>query len=239
MRDIPILVLVLFAACRVDVTDDSGDPDPPYVPSDGRSTVCVTTDTPDLYQATGEVTGLVSGGGEGYEALESGECWGTPARFLDLVDPAGHTWRAGWGLTDDQGTDVSPEVHIPVDGPVQLRSRVSCGEGCSAAFSIVSGELLYAAFTEGYWGPAFEEGDLPGLTVSAGGDLGLVDTGCGLEAYTTQVFDGDTRVELEPFATGTVQVGGEDRRAWAISAHRYEVVKCTDVGDTFAWGLSP
>lgn len=256
MRDISILVLFV-TACGTAPTDtadtgdtgtdtgdtaDTGDTDTgePYEPpAGGRVGVCVTTDAPEVYSATGVIDGTIAGGGEGYEPLEHGYCWASVSRHLDVVDGNGVRWRAGWSVVDDAGVDVTPPVQLETDGPVQLRSRESCGQGCSAAFSLLSGGTLVAAFNAGYWGAPFQEGDLPGLTVEPGAELGRAETGCGLEAFTTMVFTGDAAVELEPYATGPVMINGVERTAWAAEAHSFVRVDCTDIGDSFAWAVSP
>ena len=243
MRDIPIVVLpLLLAACQTaggTDTADTADTGAAFTPHDGVVGVCVTTDRADLLQPVGDAVGVVDVSGEGYTPLSVGDCYSEPSRYLDLLESDGSRWRLGWRILDDAHEDVTPEVRIEVDGPVQLHAREGCGEGCSAAFSITSSDRVYAAFNEGTWGSALQAADLPGLTVTAGAELGRAETGCGLEAFTTQVFTGDSAVVLEPYATGSVSVGGLARTAWAASARHYARMDCTDLGDSFAWALTP
>lgn len=248
-RAIPVLVLLAGCPLSKDdtadtATDDTGvidDTATTFTPAPaGDVSVCITNDTSlDWYDVLRFEATVVSE--DVYTAsLPYGKCWGSDlSRAIEVIDGDGVTWQLAWKLTDPDGLDVTPTAALTPGSTVDVSAGMACGEGCAWAFSVSESDAVVVAGAEGYWYPALDPEDLPGMTVSEGAVLGEAEDGCGLLAYTSVVFTGDTdTVELEPWEEGDLLVGGQSVHLWAVDSAHYVREDCTDLGDMLSWAVA-
>jgi len=256
MRDIVITLLSslpLFAvACRAPITDTADTADThdtadtadtadtgAYVPAaKGSATVCVSRDFGEAWGFDGVYTGTVVVEAEGYTPLPQAGCYAaTPARSLLVVTAEGQV-AVGWTVAGPDG-DVTPELGLQPGALVDLHVASQCGEGCGYAFSVVRDDVIVGAVADGYWGEALDASATPGLTVSAGAELGQYEDNCGTVADHSMIFAGDTTVELTPFATADLDVGTAALTVYALGAETWVHAVCTDLPDRFSWAVAP
>jgi hypothetical protein len=241
---IPLLSASTLVACgdKPDDDDTGGDAADPEV---GFVHACVAGPFEDPYSSDAYdsfweevVSGTVVSDAAATDALDTPlSCYGTARRVLTLEDAEGGTWRFAYGIDDPADADATPAMRVAAGDPVTVRYRAVLDFGSANGFVVTDDAGLVAAVEAGTWGNALQDGDVPGLTVAVGGAYGEVDTDCGRRVHDALVFAGDARVRLEPYAEGSVTVGGATVTAYAVAATRFEDVQCTDLAGTVSWAV--
>ena len=97
---------------------------------------------------------------------------------------------------------------------------------------------MVAALEQGTWGPALQDGDVPGLELSVGEQYGSVEDQCGVQTWTELAFDAESLAVLLPYEAGPLYLGGQSLTAYAIASSQWQGdVQCTDLAGELIWGL--
>jgi hypothetical protein len=250
-----LLALALPLAACGDKPDDTGDGDTGdtgggggvYAGLVGQVHACVGGDAPDPYSGEvnsfwdADVSGTVVSDGPMSGELETDfYCEGTPARVLVVEDAGGAQWQFTYGVVDAAGTDATPALAVAAGDSVMVRYRAVLDFGQANGWVATDADgAAIGAFEAGTWGNALQEGDVPGLVVTAGVPIAEINTECGPRIYDFLTFTGDDSVQIEPFGTGSVTVGGQALTAFGVAAtHFDERVQCTDLAGVTSWAVA-
>ena len=80
-------------------------------------------------------------------------------------------------------------------------------------------------------------GDVEGLNVNRGIDVGDNKEECGLRSGSLIEFSGNTTVSIEPFSSSTLQIGESSFEAYAVSAFFWTKGSCDENTDEFSWAI--
>lgn len=248
-----LLALALPLLACGDKPDDTGGDDTGgggggvYAGLMGSVHACVGGAAPDPYEDvqgslwSTDVSGSVVSDGPMSGALDTGfYCQGTPARVLRVEDAEGAQWAFTYAVLDSDGGDATPALAVAPGDAVTVRYRAVLDFGQANGWVATDAEgAVIGAFEAGTWGSALQTGDVPGLTVTAQDPIAEVPTDCGPRIHDWVTFTGDDTLQLEPFDSGSVTVGGQALTAIAAVATRYdERVQCTDLAGTTSWAVA-
>ncbi len=230
---LPTLVLLLpLAACEE------------IEPTRGITSACLAGDLPEnLYEYDGEnmlfeVEGTVLSDEAGAMPESNAECYWTQHRVLQIEDAEGVVWSVGYGIEEPNEADVTPALDLTAGDSVSLTYRMVQSFGSAHGFVIEDDEGLVAALESGTWGPALEDGDVPGLTVQDGDLLNTLEAECGTEGHFQWVFEGDNDTTVAPYGLGDLSIGGVDYTAMAVANMQWQGdVLCTDLAGDQMWAV--
>jgi hypothetical protein len=232
MRTLHLLPLLALSACIIPT------------PAPGFGTACLGGDLPEnLYEYDGdnllfEIEGTVIDDGVGPMPETAMECYGTVHRVLQIEDDEGVVWSLGYGIEDALGGDRTPYMLVDPGQAVSLRYRTVQSFGSANGFVLEDEAGLVAALESGTWGPALEEGDVPGLAVSSGEQMTTVDSECGAEGHFAWSFEGDETLEVQPYGERTLAIDGQDYSVFAVANLQWQgEVQCTDLAGTKIWAV--
>ncbi|MFH1469626.1 MAG: hypothetical protein ABIO70_34895 [Pseudomonadota bacterium] len=232
----PLLTLISLsslAACAADWQDAP----------EGFASACLSGDIPeDLYEQGGAsftIDGTVIAEGEDTLPPEDlMECYGQRDRVLTLEDGDAGTWHVAFGITDPDDAMATPAMDVVVGQEVHLLYRTVASFGTAQGFVLTDDDGLVAALESGTWGPALQDGDVPGLSVSDGEMMGTLESECGTEGHFAWSFAGDETVEVQPYGSGTVPIDGIDHLALAVANMQWQGdVLCTDLAGDQMWAV--
>jgi hypothetical protein len=164
-------------------------------------------------------------------------CGGTATTAVDVVDFSGATWTLGFGIRDAKGKDAQPELDLAIGDSVDLLFRQEVDGGIARGFVLYDGNGLVAAMDDGTDGGALAAGDVENLKVNRGAEVGSTKDDCGKMEGTVISFQADTRTNIAPFDTTTVELNGTRMDAFAIDSYYWSKVKCDDASDRLTWAL--
>jgi len=158
-----LLLLLALPAC--DLLGDDG-------PFTGFASACLGGGMPDdLYEQGGasfEIEGTVLSDTGGEPPPSDVECYGFRSRLLSIEDADGTVWTLSYGITDPEGGFETLALDVVPGQAVSLLYRLVAEFGTAQGFVLTDEDGLVAALESGTWGPALEDGDVPGLAVSDG-----------------------------------------------------------------------
>ena len=146
-----------------------------------------------------------------------GDC----TRSVTVDDGAGGTFAVGLTVTDDDGTDITPDPGVAVGDTLMVNYRYEMPFGDVAGFTLADNEGLFFAAEEGGWGNALDDADVPGLTVESGDTVATEETDCQPKEFHEIVFNGDEDVTLTTVDSGQIVLGGRTLTALAIQDWRF------------------
>lgn len=148
-----------------------------------------------------------------------GEVAGCEGRLM--TDAEGAEWALGLRVTGAEGEDLGPAIEWGEVGALSFRDRMVWGDVAGVQLLDWEGALLLAA-DEGWWGGAFEAGELEGFSARRGDELVATEpTECEpIEGYTLE-FSADEQLSLTPVEEGLLHVGGRAFTAMAVAAWDY------------------
>jgi hypothetical protein len=232
MRALILLPLLAMSACIIPT------------PAPGFGTACLAGELPEnLYEYDGdnllfEIEGTVITDGTGPMPETAMECYGTVHRVLQIEDDEGVVWSLGYGIEDALGDDTTPSMPVEPGQEVQLTYRTVQSFGSANGFVLEDEHGLVAALESGTWGPALEQGDVPGLTVTSGAQMTTVDSECGVEGHFAWSFAGDEVLEVQPYGERTLAIDGSDFTVIAVANLQWQgQVQCTDLAGTEIWAV--
>lgn len=210
----------------------------------GRATACLAGDLPEnLYDYDGdnllfELEGTVISDAAEAMPETNMECYFTISRVLTIEDAEGTQWSLGYGVENPEGGDDTPALDVDVGQSLSLTYRTVQAFGSANGFVLEDDEGLVAALESGTWGPALEDGDVPGLEVTSGAMIGTIDSECGTEGHFTWSFEGDSAVDVDPYTQDTVTIGGAGYTAMAVANLQWQGdVQCTDLAGDEIWAV--
>jgi hypothetical protein len=213
-------------------------------PTRGTTTACLAGDLPEnLYEYDGEnmlfeVEGTVLSDEAGEMPETDAECYWTQHRVLQIEDAEGVVWSVGYGIEEPNGDDVTPALDLAAGDSVSLSYRMVQSFGSAHGFVIEDADGLVAALESGTWGPALEDGDVPGLTVQDGDLLDTLEVECGTEGHFQWTFEGDTTTTVAPYGLGAMDIDGVDYTAMAVANMQWQGdVQCTDLAGDQMWAV--
>jgi hypothetical protein len=229
------LLLALFALPACDLFGDDG-------PFTGFASACLTGALPDdLYEqggATFEIEGTVLSDTAGEPPPSDVECYGFRSRLLAIEDTEGTVWTLSYGITDPDGNLETLALDVAAGQSVSLLYRLVAEFGTAQGFVLTDDDGLVAALESGTWGPALQDGDVPGLSVEDGIMFAETEEECGTAGHFQWVFTGDEAVEIEPYNLGSVPIGGVDYQAWSVANMQWQgQIQCTDTADDQMWAV--
>jgi hypothetical protein len=233
MRTLPLL-LPLLAAVACD----------PSMLEVGHATACLAGDLPEnLFEYDGdnllfEIEGSVISDEAGAMPETAMECYWTIDRVLTIEDTEGVLWSVGYGVEDPDGNADTPALDVEEGEAVSLVYRSVQSFGAANGFVLEDDDGLVAALESGTWGPALEDGDVPGLAVTSGDMIGTQDSECGTEGHFAWSFAGDDTVEVDPYGQDTVTIAGAPYTAMAVANLQWQGdVQCTDLAGDEVWAV--
>jgi len=221
-------LLTLFAACKIAAYD------PP-----GETAVCIVSDgavfdTSSDEFFTFDVSGTLTAWGSATEIL--GDACGQVDKAFTLRDEAGVDWSVGYAVRNSDGETVTPEpLEDLVGSSVTMRYKAVRSFGEADGFAISEGGTLLAAVEQGTWGPALEEEDVPGLSVTSGEPVYELEDDCGTQSYSKIVFTGDEQYAEIPYSQTEITVDGASYDIFAVDNGTYIELNCTDMGGRWEW----
>ena len=84
---------------------------------------------------------------------------------------------------------------------------------------------------------AADSSAIDGLNVNRGLAIGDNKEECGLRSGTQIEFRGSSTVAIEPFSTGTVNIGASNFEVFAISAYFWTKANCDENVDELSWAI--
>jgi hypothetical protein len=238
MRVVSFGLFVLLTACRAhpDESDTSDDESPPAARA--GASVCLSRDVGDAWDFRGDYAGtVIEEVDTGFVPLARRECYGvTMDRGVSIRTDEGTIYAIGWKVRSPDG-DVTPGLGLAPGDRVGLHIGEGCGEGCGHAFSVTRDGRLVGAVTDGAWGATVGGDATPGLTVREGAERGRTDGDCGTVAVHDIRFEGDSTLDLLPYASGTLNLGGQPYTVHALDAYSWVEMRCTDLPSVMAWSV--
>ncbi len=210
----------------------------------GRATACLAGDLPEnLYEYDGdnllfEIEGTVVS--DTAEAMPETAmvCYWTIDRVLTIEDSEGTVWSLGYGVEDPEGVSDTPALDVEVGETVSLTYRTVQSFGAANGFVLQDDDGLVAALESGTWGPALEDGDVPGLSVTSGERMGTIDSECGTEGHFAWSFEGDSTVSVDTYGEDIVTIDGAETTAIAVANLQWQGdVQCTDLAGDEIWAV--
>ena len=234
-----MIIALLALACTPETTDSSAVPQP------GTGQACLAGDPaltgmPALTDGlhTYEFAGTVTFEGERVVLGEALDCNREHRRLVEVLDDDGNTWEVTWAIADESGADRTPTMDVGEGDRVEVLYRHEESFGVADGFAVSDDRGLVAAMEVGTWGPALQEGDVPGLTVGEGESLGEELFDCGTVERTELWFTAASSAGVAPFGSAGIVVGDEEATAWAISSYHWQDdLSCTDLAGEVTWGV--
>jgi hypothetical protein len=208
----------------------------------GFASACLSGPRPeDLYEQGGalfEIEGTVLSDEAGTPPASDMECYGERDRLLSIEEADGTVRVLSYGIADPDGGLETPALDVTVGQQVSLLYRVVAEFGSAQGFVLSDADGLVAALESGTWGPALQDGDVPGLSVRDGNLMYTLEEECGTAGHFEWVFAGDEEVVVEPYGPGSVSIGGALFEAWAIANMQWQGdVQCTDLANDQMWAV--
>lgn len=205
----------------------------------GDTMTCLYADdvsVTDGAEANVDVTGEVIADEPWTDA--GGWCSAVASRALTIDADNGVTYRLGYGMVDGDLTDITLPMPVFSGDTVRLLFRHRRPFGEAAGFALSNDDGLIAALEMGTWGPGLQEGDIPGLTVSAGASVGTERTECGVKTFYELRFAGDDDLRLAPVDHDAFTLDDQRYQAWAISRFEWPAdPKCEDLAGEELWAV--
>lgn len=219
-----LIALLALSACDTDLDNVF-----PTGVDEGEVLVCWNGGRPtgsDLHVAmTGTVVGIDQ---------NLGNC----THSVTVEDEDGIQNTVGFTVFAEDGSDLTPELDVTMGQQMALGYRYRMVWGDVSGFMLVDTVGMVAAVDEGTWGGAFEEGDVPDLTVRYGELIGKEATSCEpVEGYSV-VFEADEDSEISPVGQGTVLYNGQELTAFAVAGWKWgegDGCDVSDATDRLAW----
>ncbi len=201
-----------------------------YVYDAGTSVVCLGSDAAvdesETYRYSGEVIAVDAQPEAGWDNLVP--CWTEPNQVFVIKDTNGDIWRLGYAWIEGDW-DSTPWVDLTRGDDASVFVRQDPAEGSDAAgFAIYDGEdRLAYALESGVNGQGLQDGDIDGLSVSHGADIGTSQGSCGDRNDIRLDFVSDTdRLAMGPGGDAGMEVDGEYLTACNIDSFTW-----ADAGD--------
>lgn len=166
-------------------------------------------------------------------------CADGPHRYVGVTDAEGVTWWAGYALADESGAPLESEYTLIDGAPATLRFRSIRSFGSAAGFVLTVDGAPAVAVENGGWGPALEDGDVPGLSVETGRVVARRHSKCGPQVFHALTLTGDDPLDVTPMAGAPLSVGGVPMFAWGVAAWDLDHTTCLDAAGTRIWALFP
>lgn len=205
----------------------------------GHTVVCLSSTGADLSDGTEHFTFDVTGT---LEELDSGpytdaplECYWEPRNGFVVRDGDGVPWTVGWGLLDQDGLDLDLVLDYTEGSEVSLRYRHVRSFGAANGFVLSDDQGPVLAVESGTWGPALEDGDVAGLSVTSGQALYQSYEECGTLEHSAITFTGEDALTLEPLSMDEVTVGGRAMGVVAVANSTWTDAECTDMAGDWMW----
>ena len=211
-------------------------------PFKGFASACLGGALPeDLYEQGGavfEIDGTVVSDVEGEPPPSDVECYGERSRVLSIQDAEGAVWTLSYGIADPEGGLEALALDVSAGQAVHLLYRLVAEFGSAQGFVLTDEDGLVAALESGTWGPALQDGDVPGLSVDDGIMFATTDEECGTAGHFQWIFSGDEDVEIEPYSLGSVPIDGVTYQAWSVANLQWQgQIQCTDTADDQMWAV--
>lgn len=208
----------------------------------GEATLCLTHDGGQGIHgnadATWDVTGIVTDVRElDGEEIPGLDCGAEASTAVDIQETSGRTWTMAFGILDEMGEDATPPIDLSINDTINFMFRQKSGIVTSRGMLIRDGNGLVAAMDEGIGGGALENGDVEGLEVTRGLDVGESKEDCGKRAGTQITFEGSQSISLRPFSQSTLELDGGSYEVTSISSYYWAKTRCDDATDQLAWAL--
>ncbi len=227
-----LLFLPLLVAC-----DGKGGATLPDYDA-GHATACLEVGDGSIAESETQVVDIT---GTFYDDDDEGltgdvhPCNDGASRVMTMIGDDGGVYKLGYGVWDADGKDITPELDLLSGDSLYLHFVSVQSFGDASGFVIQDSESVVAALEDGTWGPALEEGSVPGLSVSAGEIVGSGDIDCGHVEATEISFSGDAERSAEPVSDVLITVGGKALTAYAVASWEYTEATCTDVAGELIW----
>ena len=197
-----------------------------YVYDAGTSVVCLGTEAEveesEAYAFSGTVIAVDSQPEAGWDDTVS--CWTEPAQVLVVQDDDGAMWRVGYAWIEGDW-DSTPWIDADRGDRVDVFVRQDLTPGSDAAGFVVynsDGSLNYV-LESGVNGQGLIDGDVEGLTVTSGTNVGTTQGSCGDRQDERIDFTSTSdRLALGPGGDAGMDVDGDymttcniDSFAWA------------------------
>ena len=232
MRNIAIFSFISLGACAPEANIRSGEIALCLTNNAGATLNSTATAS---WSETGTVRGITELDGSSVPGLDCAE---NAAYAIDIEESTGTVWTLAYGITDHDGTQVAPVLDL-IEGDMvnfvfrQLQNQPDPARG----FVVIDGSGLVAAIDNGLAGGALEKEDIDGLYVHRGLAIGDNKEECGLRSGTQIEFRGSSTVAIEPFSSGTVNIGASDFEVFAISAYFWSKANCDENVDELSWAI--
>ena len=232
MRSSIGLTLVFAAACAPETDIRSGE-----------VALCIANNSGSLLNPSataewsniGTVTAINELDGSAIPGLDCSE---RASHSINIEELDGTVWTLAYGITDQQGDHVAPALDLTMGDTVNFMFRQKQTTGLAArGFVVVDGSGLVAAVDNGIFGGALSRGDVEGLNVNRGLDVGDNKEDCGLRSGSLIEFHGDRSVSIEPFSSSSLQIGEASFEAYAVSAFFWSKGSCDENADEFSWAI--
>jgi hypothetical protein len=165
---------------------------------------------------------------------------GDASRSVTIQADDANEWTLGYAIQlGKPPRDATPPVPALVGHRVRLLARVSRSFGIASGFVLSDEEGVVFALDAATFGDALKPDDVPGLTISDGDTVGMVEARCFDQRHRSLVFTGDAPVSVRPGEQATVSIQG--RAYTAVTLFNYaaaSAIRCTDVSSVIrAWAL--
>lgn len=195
------------------------------------------SDHPDFQDFQDVVDGTIvfdKAVGDTDDAVFAATCRERISRVLQ-VDVDGQRWNVGYGASDPDGQDITPDVSFAPGQPVTLALLRSISWGAYYTFSARTDDATFLAMTDGrsqLLAPEYMEG----LTVEVGEQRGGSDqVECGKRVGHELIFQATTRTTLVGGERGSIELESGPARVMNVGAWDYEDIQCTDTWGPNAW----
>jgi hypothetical protein len=232
MRSSIAIPLVLATACAPETDIRSGEV--ALCLANNSGTVLNPSATAE-WSNIGTVTAINELDGSTIPGLD---CSGSASHAINIEELDGTSWTLAYGITNQEGDHVAPALDLTLGDTVNFMFRQKQTPGTAArGFVVVDGSGLVAAVDNGIFGGALTPGDVEGLNVNRGIDVGDNKEECGLRSGSLIEFSGNTTVSIEPFSSSTLQIGESSFEAYAVSAFFWTKGSCDENTDEFSWAI--
>ena len=232
MRNIATISLISLAACAPQTHIRSGE-----------IALCLANDSATIlnpsatasWDATGRIRSITELDGTSVPGLDCAE---DSAYAIDIEESNGTVWTLAYGITDHAGDQVAPSLDLIEGDTVNFIFQQKQNQPDPArGFVVIDGSGLVAAIDNGLSGGALDNSAIDGLNVNRGLLIGDNKEECGLRSGTQIEFRGSSTVAIEPFSTGTVNIGASNFEVFAISAYFWSKANCDENVDELSWAI--
>jgi len=232
MRNIAIISLISLGACAPEANIRSGEI---ALCLTNNSSTTLNPSATATWDATGTVRSITELDGSSVPGLDCAE---DAAYAFDIEESTGTVWTLAYGITDHTGTQMAPSLDLVEGDMVNFIFRQHQNQPDPArGFVVVDGSGLVAAVDNGLSGGALENSDIDGLKVHRGLAIGDNKEECGLRSGTQIEFRGSNTVAIEPFSSGTINIGSSNFEVFAISAYFWSKADCDENVDELSWAI--